>query len=387
MLLLKQVDVFAPARRGRADILVAGGRVERIEPDIRVNEPYADVVDAAGLLAVPGFVDGHVHVTGGGGEGGYATRTPELQLSDAIRGGITTVVGCLGTDGVTRSLANLLAKARGLDDEGISTFMYTGYYAVPVRTLTGSIEHDLQLIDKVIGVGEVALSDHRSTQPTFDEFARLAAEARRGGVLSGKAGVVNVHMGDGPRGLSLLRQIIADTEIPASQFLPTHINRNPSLFEEGIAFALSGGFVDLTTSTVPAFLAEGEVKSSAGLRRMLDAGVDPGHVTFTSDGQGSLPAFDAQGRLQRLEVGRVTSLFAEVRDAVTVEGVPLETALQVITSSPARILKLRGKGLLAPGADADIVLLDPATLAIRGVIARGCWLMREGDVLVRGTFE
>ena len=72
---------------------------------------------------MPGFIDGHVHMTGGGGEGGYATRTPELSLSDAIRGGVTTIVGCLGTDGVTRSLAALLAKARALDEEGISTFI------------------------------------------------------------------------------------------------------------------------------------------------------------------------------------------------------------------------------------------------------------------------
>ncbi len=198
MLLLKDAEVFSPASEGRADILIAGGRVERIDRGgIRLPDSYADVVEAGGLLAVPGFIDSHVHITGGGGEGGYATRTPELQLSDAVRGGVTTVVGCLGTDGVTRSLANLLAKARGLEAEGITAFIYTGYYAVPVRTITGSIERDLQLIDKVIGVGEVALSDHRSTQPTFDEFARLAGEARRGGILSGKAGVVNVHMGDG----------------------------------------------------------------------------------------------------------------------------------------------------------------------------------------------
>jgi len=389
MLLLKGAEIFSPASHGRGDILVAGGRIERIDYEKRIDLPegYAEAVDVGGLLAVPGFIDGHVHMTGGGGEGGYATRTPELAVSDAIRGGITTIVGCLGTDGVTRSLANLLAKARGLDEEGVSAFIYTGYYAVPVQTLTGSIERDLQLIDKVIGVGEVALSDHRSTQPTFDEFARVAAEARRGGILSGKAGVVNVHMGDGKRGLSMLREIVAATEIPVSQFLPTHINRNPDLFEEGIGWAKAGGYVDFTTSTVPAFLADGEVKSSTGLKRMLDAGVDEGHITFTSDGQGSLPAFDAQGRLQRLEVGRVTSLFAEVRDAVVVEGLPLETALRAITCNPGRILKLRGKGELAPGADADIVLLEPASLAIRGVIARGRWLMRDGEVVGKGTFE
>lgn len=387
MLLIRNADVFAPVPIGRADLLLAGGHIVRLEPGIRMPDAYCEVFDATGLVAAPGFVDAHVHVTGGGGEGGYATRTPELLLSDAIRGGVTTVVGCLGTDGVTRSLENLLAKCRGLDEEGITAFMWTGYYAVPVRTITGSIERDLQLIDKVVGAGEIALSDHRSTQPTFDEFARVAAEARRGGILSGKAGLVNVHLGDGPRGLSLLRRIVGETEIPITQFLPTHINRNPTLFEEGIAWARAGGFVDLTTSTVPAFLEEGEVKSSAGLRRMLDAGVSPDHVTFTSDGQGSLPSFDEQGKLKRLEVGRVTSLLAEVRDAVRDEHVPLGTALQAITSNPARILKLRGKGRLEAGAHADIVLLEPGTLQIRGVLARGAWLMKDGTPQKQGTFE
>ncbi|MGE5199108.1 MAG: beta-aspartyl-peptidase [Rhodospirillaceae bacterium] len=387
VLLLKNADVYAPAAMGRADILAGGGRILMIAPAIDLPSGYAEEVDAAGLIAVPGFIDGHVHITGGGGEGGYATRTPELALSDAIRGGVTTVVGCLGTDGVTRTAAGLFAKAKALDEEGLTTFVYTGHYGVPVHTLTGSIEGDLLLIDKVIGVGEVALSDHRSSQPTFDEFARLAAEARRGGILSGKAGVVNVHMGDGRRGLSMLRRVIEETEIPAAQFLPTHIGRNPSLFEEGIAYAKAGGLVDFTTSTVPAFLDEGEVKCSAGLRRMLDAGVDAASITFTSDGQGSLPGFDAAGRLQRLDVGRVTSLFAEVRDAVRDEGVPLATALGVVTANPARILKLRGKGTLAAGADADIVLLDGSSLEIDGVIARGRWLMKAREPLARGTFE
>lgn len=387
MLLIRNARVYAPAPIGRADILIAGGRIERLEPDILIPDACVDILEADGALAVPGFIDGHVHLTGGGGEGGYATRTPELTLSDAVRGGVTTVVGCLGTDGVTRSLPVLLAKTRSLDEEGISAFMYSGHYRVPVDTLTGSIERDLLFIDKVIGVGEVALSDHRSTQPTFDEFARVAAEARRGGILSGKAGIVNVHMGDGPRGLSLLRRIVAETEIPATRFLPTHINRNPSLFDEGIAWAKAGGYVDFTTSTVPAFLAEGEVKSSTGLRRMLDAGVDASRITFTSDGQGSLPSFDEQGVLTRLEIGRVTSLFSEVRDAVLDERVPVDTALRVITENPARILKLRGKGQLAPGAHADLVLLDAGSYEIRSVMAGGRWLMKDGEALVRGTFE
>jgi len=387
MLLIKNVEVHAPEAAGRCDILVGGGRILRMEAGLRLPRKVADVLDGRNLIAAPGFVDGHVHLMGGGGEGGFATRTPELMLGGAIEGGVTTLVGCLGTDHVTRSLAGLLAKVRGLEEEGLSAFMFTGSYAVPVPTLTGSIESDLILIDKVIGVGEVAISDHRSSQPTLEALARLAGEARRGGLLAGKAGLVNLHLGDGPRGLELLQRVLALTELPRTQFLPTHVNRNAALFDEAKDYALAGGPVDLTTSTLRRFLEEGEVKCSRGLRLLLEAGVDPGLITFSSDGQGSLPDFDDAGRLKGIAIGQVSSLFGEVRDAVQQEGVPLATALQVITENPGRLLKLRGKGRLEPGADADLVLLDPKDLSIHTVIAKGRVLMKARRVLARGTFE
>jgi beta-aspartyl-dipeptidase (metallo-type) len=387
MLLIKNAEVLSPAPSGRCDILLGGGKILRMEPDIRVSRKYAEVIDATNLWTVPGFIDAHVHILGGGGEGGFSTRTPELRLSDAIAGGVTTVVGCLGTDGITRTMPSLLAKAKGLEEEGISTFLYSGSYGFPVRTLFGSIEEDLLFLDKVIGAGEVAVSDHRSSQPTFEQFAQLVATARRGGMLAGKSGLVNVHLGDGPRGLALLRRVLAETEIPPHQMLPTHVNRNPHLFEEGIAYAKAGGFVDFTTSTIPAYLADGELPCGVALRKMLEAGVDPGHITFTSDGQGSLPDFDGNGRLRGLFVGRVTSLFTAVREAVLQEHVPLETALRVITSNPARILKLKSKGRLAPGLDADLVLLDPKELGIHTVIAKGRLLMKARKPLAKGTFE
>ena len=387
LLLIKNAEVYAPAPGGTCDLLIGGGKILRMEPDIRIPRKYCEVIDGRNHKAVPGFIDGHVHIMGGGGEGGFATRTPALPLTDAILGGVTTVVGCLGTDGYTRNMAGLLAKAKGLEEEGLSTFVYSGSYGLPLRTLMPSLEEDLLFIDKVIGAGEVALSDHRSSQPSFEAFTQLVAMARRGGMLSGKAGIVNVHLGDGARGLDFLRRIAAETELPLTKMWPTHINRNPHLFEEGIAHAKAGGFVDFTTSTLPSYLEDGEIPCAKALRRMLEAGVDPGQITFTSDGQGSLPDWDRNGRLQDISVGRVTSLFPAVREAVQDEGLPLETALRVITANPARILKLRSKGQLAPGMDADIVLLSAKDLEVRSVVAKGRLLMKAGRPLTKGRFE
>lgn len=147
----------------------------------------------------------------------------------------------MGTDGCTRTMANLLAKARGLEEEGITTYVYTGSYQVPVKTLTGFVMDDIILLDKVVGTGEIALSDHRSSQPTKEEFAKIVADTRVGGILSGKAGLVNIHMGDGKGKLDFLKYILEETQISAANMLPTHINRSRTLMQEGIEYAKDFG--------------------------------------------------------------------------------------------------------------------------------------------------
>ncbi|MED3885443.1 beta-aspartyl-peptidase [Priestia aryabhattai] len=387
--LIKNAEVYAPQHLGKKDILLADSKIILIKDCIdHVNTSIPiDVVDAANHIIAPGFIDSHVHIIGGGGEGGYKTRTPELMLTDATTAGVTTIVGVLGTDGTTRRMENLLAKARGLEEEGISCFIHTGSYQIPVKTLTNSIEEDLILIDKIIGVGEIAISDHRSSEPTFEELVKVASAARNGGILSGKAGILEIHVGDGERKLSLLNQIADKTDLPIRQFHPTHINRNEELFKEGIQFAKRGGYVDFTTSTTPHFLEEGEVKCSKGLRIMLEEKVAIDSITFSSDGNASLPFFDDNGDYKGLQVGKVSSLFQEVRDAVLEESVPLETALQVITSNPAKVLKLSNKGHIQPGKDADLVLLDKETLTIKTVFAQGKVMVKDGVPVVKGTFE
>ncbi|WP_144701281.1 beta-aspartyl-peptidase [Fictibacillus phosphorivorans] len=386
--LIKGGEVYAPHYLGKKDILLAAGKIASISENIEWPAPALDIhiIDATGKIVAPGFIDGHVHITGGGGEGGYKTRTPEIYLSDVTKAGVTTIVGVIGTDGIARTMTSLIAKAKALKEEGISCFVHTGSYQVPVKTLTGNIETDIMMVDEIIGVGEIAISDHRSSQPLASELARLASQARVAGMLSGKAGVVNIHLGDSKRMLSLIKEVVDTTDLPLSQFYPTHINRNSYLFEAGIEFAKKGGIVDFTTSTTKQFLEEGEVKCSIGLKRMLDAGVAIEQITFTSDAQGSLPAFNEFGEFTGLRIGRVNSLFGEVRDAVQTEGVPLHEALQTITSNPARVLKLNQKGRLQEGLDADLVMLNE-DLSIDSVIANGQVMVREGEAVIKGTFE
>lgn len=389
MYIIKGAHVYSPEDMGVKDVLVGGGKILKIAEELPVEEAYGvEVIDGKGKVLIPGMIDAHVHILGGGGEGGPKTRTPEIMLSDIVSAGVTTVVGCLGTDGCTRTMTNLLAKAQGLDDEGITTYIYTGSYQVPVRTLTGSIMDDLILLEKVIGTGEIAISDHRSSQPTQEDFSKIVADTRVGGILSGKAGIVNIHMGDGKEKLAYLRHVLKNTQIPPANMLPTHINRNEDLMQDGIDYAKNcGGYIDLTTSLDPDMPGGHGVKASVGLKMALDAGVPAAQITFSSDGQGSLPVFDADGNFVGLGVGKVKSLYQEMRDAVLKLGVSLEDALKPVTSNTADCLKLANKGRVFENADADLVLLDKETLDISVVIAKGQKMVEDGKVLVKGTFE
>jgi len=388
--IIKNIKVYTPDYLGIKDVLILSGKIGAIEDKIELSinaNVSIEIIDGSNKILVPGFIDSHVHILGGGGEGGFKTRTPEITLTDITTAGVTTVVGCLGTDGISRNVVSLLAKARGLEEEGISTYIYTGSYRVPVTTITGDIMKDLMCIDKIIGVGEIAISDHRSSQPELSDLKRLAADARVSGILSGKAGIVNIHLGDGTRTIEMLLDIVNNTEIPYTQFIPTHMNRNPYLFEAAINYGLAGGLIDFTTSSDPMFWDEGEVKASKALKTCLDAGVLISQITFTSDGQGSLPMFNEKKELSGLRVGKVTTLFEEVKDAILVDKVPMQDALRVITSNPATNLKLKNKGRIAKGLDADLVILDEDTLEIDTVIAMGITMIENKKIMVYGTFE
>jgi beta-aspartyl-dipeptidase (metallo-type) len=282
-----------------------------------------------------------------------------------------------------RTTAQLVAGARALIDEGLSAWCWTGGYHLPAATFTGSVRGDLVLVDRILGFGELALSDHRSSQPTLDELLRIASECHVGGLMTGKAGIVHLHLGDGARGLELVREALAVSELPPRVFHPTHVNRKRALFDEALDLAEHGVTIDVTAFPV----AEGEDAWSAAdaLARYLESDGDPSRITVSSDGGGCLPEFDAEGRVARYDVGEPASLAATLAELLDA-GWPLEDVLPAFTSNVAALLRLPGKGRLAAGCDADLAILDAAH-GIASVMAGGRWHVRDGAQLVRGTFE
>lgn len=385
LIVLRNANVYAPDALGQRDLLLGGGRILALEPSLAhvLAGLNVETIDLASRRLIPGLIDGHVHVTGGGGEAGFRSRVPPLAPSRFTSTGVTTVIGLLGTDDISRGTRDLLAQVYALREEGLSAFGFCGGYHLPPATLTGSVRDDLVFVEALIGVGEIALSDHRSSQPTFEELVKLAADAHVAGLLTGKAGIVHLHLGDGPRGLELVRRALHETELPARVFQPTHVNRRRALFDEALDLARGGTPIDITA--FPPSDDPEEIAAADALVRALDAGIDPARVTISSDAGGSLPCFDAEGTLTHMDVGESGALLATLR-ALLARGVPLERALPAFTANPARQLRLAGKGRIAVDADADLVALDAAGQPDL-VIARGVIHVRDGGPVRRGWFE
>lgn len=381
MLLIKGAEVYAPEYLGKKDVLIAGEKIERIGEDLPEYEG-CQVIDGTGRIVVPGFIDRHVHITGGGGEGSFHTQAPQVQLSDLIRGGVTTVVGLLGTDGISRSTENLVAKAKALKEEGISAYCCCGAYGHPGPTITGSISRDIMFVDEIIGL-KLAVSDHRAPNITVDELIRLGSDVRTAGMLSGKAGFVCLHMGGDDRALSPVFEALERTSIPVKTFQPTHVGRAKKLQEDAFKLAKMGGTIDFTCGQF-----EEKIKElAASLRAAKEAGVPMDKVTISSDGQGSWSNYDAAGNLTEMGVSSVDTMYHQVVYQVQNENMSLEEALSLGTRNVAKALEVYPKkGAVHEGSDADVLVLN-GDLSMNTVIARGSLMMQDGVLLKKGTYE
>jgi beta-aspartyl-dipeptidase (metallo-type) len=390
MILMQNGELFGPSAMGRCDILIGGSKILAIEKNIQTGVLPGEVetLDATGWAVVPGFIDGHQHFTGGGGEGGFHTRTPEMQLSLNTANGVTTAVGLLGTDALTRSVESLYAKTQSFNAEGLTAFMLTGSYWHPSPTITGSVARDLVYLQPVIGC-KLALSDIRGPHLEAADLAALAAEIRVAALVADKPGFITVHTGIKPTGLDLIFEIIQKHAIRPDMFIPTHINRkNQRLTDQALELARLGAVVDATCmSSLPA--ADAVHMPAADFACMADANGLFDRVSFSSDAGGSLPVWNEdRSRIVSMGIGSPTSLLFELSTLVNTKGMKLEKALCPLTTTPARVYGLAGvKGELKVGADADILVIDPGKMAVRDVMAKGTVMVRNHVIERKGYFE
>jgi beta-aspartyl-dipeptidase (metallo-type) len=379
---IKNGRVYSPDDLGQKDILIAGDTILAVADRLSTESlPFpVEVYNAGGRMILPGIIDPHVHFIGGGGSSGLNSRTKEIAVEQIIEAGVTTAVGVLGFDRASRTLKALLLKTRALEELGLTAFMLTGSYSLPSQTLTGSVEDDLILIDKVIGV-KLALGETLANFPEIRDIRNLLAACLRGGHLGGKAGFLQIHMGvQGKVWKKPFMEILREMKIPFSQVIFTHANRSPDTLDEFLEFIQAGGGVDLTASYTPEE-RPGSLTVREALQRMIRAGVPLDRVTLSSDSNATRMLSD-----KRLKYLPIQTLFQVIRDLWLNGEISRPQLVRLVTENPARSLGLgQVKGLIEPGKHADLIILKEP-FELDGVIVKGKWGRRDGQTLIRDPF-
>ena len=431
--------VGVPSRAdGRGvELWVGGGSILAVRPEHQSNgsnsgawndnDPPA--IDCRGLAVLPGLVDLSLYVSGDcTAEGGYLDRTPEASLADLLHAGVTTFVGVLGRDTVSRSPKALLAKVRGLNKAGgltglVCTGAADGFWPPPSLTGNGA-SNDLALVNEVVASGTFAVSDPGhpagSDTPPAD-LARACGDCFAASALSGKPGLVYCRVGSGPTGLDPLRDLMT-LHFPggaesgrALSILPTmppglvHDGDDDALFEDCSAWLSDGGRVCLSAgtsigATVAACLrlhragVRGSTHRAPGSSSCSEGRPWPANCVCVASDAFAVLSSGTSGNTSSssdlspetrppLRYGRPNALLEVVRRLVLEHNLALDVAVAFASSHPAAALRMeKRKGLLKSGADADLLLVDAQSLELVAVIANGR-LVKAPGWITRGIVD
>jgi beta-aspartyl-dipeptidase (metallo-type) len=392
--ILRCGQVLAPDALGARDLVIAGARIVAVaEPGVEISGLEVTEPDLRGLTVVPGFIDNHVHVLGGGGGLGFASRAPELQTSQLTRAGITTVIGMLGFDATTKDMRALVAKTKSFKEDGISAYALTGATLEhPVPTLTGRIRDDIAFVEEIIGVGEISVSELGYAYDSNGPGTQYIAEAATAGLLAGrlarKRGYLCLQVP--PYHGACLKPVLAMLErtgLPIAQLLPSHVNQTDAYMEDAITWAKRGGFVDVGANYSPDNNFSRAIPPAKAITRLLEAGVPLAQVLLSSDGNGAPPKEEQrEGQPAVANYMPVAALHATWRRLILEEGLPPADALRVVTANVANATGLQRKGRIAAGLDADLVAFDD-DWQIHTVLARGQVMVAAGEPVARGMFD
>lgn len=387
--LLTGGTVFAPDELGTADILSVSGGIASISapgalaPDA-VSDILGDVsiIDCTGSLVMPGLVDSHLHILGGGGGQGFDTRIPELPADAILEAGITTCVGMPGVDTISKPPTALLARAAALNQQGVRAVAMAGGFHWPAPTVTGDLFRDLYALPQLVGV-KVALGERIATAPGVAELARLLSELEWLAGATGRAALLHAHLGTRNSAAVLIREALHHSGAAPERVHLTHANYTRDTLAAAIELGGLGCLIDVNPLLNPDRVA-GSVDPVDAVRQLLDAGIPVERLTLSTDGNASVPRVTPSGTRETFSYQ--LGLLGTVRDLVASGVVGVASAISLVTRNPARALRLNPVGTLAVDAPADLLVTDSG-FSVRHVISGGELVVRDGRAVSPSQFR
>jgi dihydropyrimidinase len=403
-LLVRGGTVVSAAGSRQADILVRSGVIEAVEPDLSglADGGAVEVVDATGLLVLPGAVDVHTHTR-------VASDTePDRFFQDSVAaayGGTTTFLA-FNNPGTGSSPAAERSLLAGLREWRVATERDSAIdYAVSLA-ISGRMDDPVAELPAMVDAGVSTAKAFMVFDFRLDD--RRLFEALR--VLGARGGMLQVHCEDpilidsavagalargdtGPQFHASTRSTEAE-EVATHRVMafaraadaPVHVVHLSSRAALAHVREAKAQGVRAHAETCPHYLALTEARyASPDLASVAECVISP-PLRPASD-QDALWAGLADGALDLVATDHVPDRMA-VEKAEAVRGTPfnlvsngapgietllaiaysegvakgrltIERMVDLIATAPARLFGLTRKGAIAPGRDADLVLFDP----------------------------
>jgi N-acetylglucosamine-6-phosphate deacetylase len=369
-----------------AVVVVQGSRISAVGPRGHVDLPRsAREVNAAGKTVVPGFVDVHIHGAGGHDVMEGTREALEIVSATVAEHGTTSFVAttvtaseketCFSVAGIAGFILNTSQYATRELSAEVLGIHFEGPFISPARRgvhpaqwiVPPSLEMFGQFLKEARGTAQIL-----TLAPELPGALELIAAARQAGL------VVSLGHTD-----ATYEQ--AQAAIKAGATHAAHVFNAMRPFSHrgtGVIGAV------LTSPHVSAELIADGVHVDEAAMRMLVELKTAERAILVSDGISATGMPDGKYQLGMFEVkvsegiarnsegklaGSTLTLDRALRNMVAL-GIPLGSALRMVTANPARQIGLGArKGMLAPGADADLVFLNDK-LEVAGVMTRGVGL-------------
>jgi dihydropyrimidinase len=398
-LLVKGGTVVREAGPVQADVMVQDGRIAEVRPDIAGAD---EVLDARGLLVLPGVVDPHTHLRL---DSGTVRTVDDFQSGSlsAAAGGVTTYIDFAAQQ--PGQTFPQVVQARRSDVDGRSHVDYSTHLSI--NTLYDGWERDLERV-VTAGVSSAKVyTTYRGTVFYVDDWTWYRLMER-----SGEAGfLVQVHAENDDILEGRKRELLREGKTS----LRYHATARPAVAEaeavsRGLVFSRATGspvyFVHLSNplsvdlvrearglgvqafaETCPHFLAlddsvyAGEAPEryvmtppirDASMREELWRRLERGQIDALGSDHCGYALSQRQGVDDFSQVspgipGVETSLLLMHTLGVVTGRIGLADLVRMLSGKPSRIFGLwPRKGDLAPGFDADIVLFDPEPERVLG---------------------